>query len=188
MAGKKKKKAVTDLTSEDTLDYIYLSDAMYPRLSGQGCYQNTQQTISYETWKRSRGSFFGDDNLTNKKNFYRCSKIVLLNKSHSQKCSHRQESKLCCVKMSYMNATPNILLYIVPIKEVINKNPFVGMVILVHLSLVRRPYNLMPMIGNSFSFTALLNYFLSLLLLCKEVGLAEDKNFNIAIGHAHFFI
>ena len=67
MAGKKKKKAVIDLTSEDTLDYIYLSDAMYPRLSGQGCYQNTQQTISYETWKRSRGSFFGDDNLTNKK-------------------------------------------------------------------------------------------------------------------------
>ena len=49
MAGKKKKKAVTDLTSEDTLDYIYVSDAMYPRLSGQGCYQNTQQTISYET-------------------------------------------------------------------------------------------------------------------------------------------
>ena len=46
MAGKKKKKAVTDLTSEDTLDYIYLSDAMYPRLSGQGRYQNTQQTIS----------------------------------------------------------------------------------------------------------------------------------------------
>ena len=46
---KEKEKAVTDLTSEDTLDYIYLSDAMYPRLSGQGCYQNTQQTISYET-------------------------------------------------------------------------------------------------------------------------------------------
>ena len=69
-----------------------------------------------------------------------------------------------------------------------NENPFVGMAILVHLSLVRRPYNLMPMIGNSFSFTALLNYFLLLLLLCKEVGLAEDKNFNIAIGHAHFFI
>ena len=56
-----------------------------------------------------------------------------------------------------------------------NENPFVGMAILVHLSLVRRPYNLMPMIGNSFSFTALLNYFLLLLLLCKEVGLAEDK-------------
>ena len=69
-----------------------------------------------------------------------------------------------------------------------NENTFVGMAILVHLSLVRRPYNLMPMIGNSFSFTALLNYFLLLLLLCKEVGLAEDKNFNIAIGHAHFFI
>ena len=46
---KEKEKAVTDLTSEDTLDYIYVSDAMYPRLSGQGCYQNTQQTISYET-------------------------------------------------------------------------------------------------------------------------------------------
>ena len=45
----RKEKAVTDLTSEDTLDYIYVSDAMYPRLSGQGCYQNTQQTISYET-------------------------------------------------------------------------------------------------------------------------------------------
>ena len=113
--------------------------------------------------------------------------IVLSNKSHSQKCSHRQESKLCCVKMSYINATPNILLYIVPIKEVIMKNPFVGMVILVHLSLVRRPYNLMPMIGNSFSFTALLNYFLLLLLLCKEVGLAEDKNFIFAIGYEHFF-
>ena len=50
--------------------------------------------------------------------------IVLSNKSHSQKCSHRQESKLCCVKMSYINATPNILLYIVPIKEVIIKKPF----------------------------------------------------------------
>ena len=45
----RKEKAVTDLTSEDTLDYIYVSDAMYPRLSGQGCYQNTQQTISYKT-------------------------------------------------------------------------------------------------------------------------------------------
>ena len=56
-----------------------------------------------------------------------------------------------------------------------NENPFVGMAILVHLSLVRRPYNLMPMIGNSFSFTALLNYILLLLLLCKEVGLAEDE-------------
>lgn len=44
----RKEKAVTDLTSEDTLDYIYVSDAMYPRLSGQGCYQNTQQTISYK--------------------------------------------------------------------------------------------------------------------------------------------
>ena len=69
-----------------------------------------------------------------------------------------------------------------------NENPFVGMDILVHLSLVRRPYNLMPMIGNSFSFTALLNYYYFYYYYAKKLDLRRTKNFNIAIGHAHFFI
>ena len=61
------------------------------------------------------------------------------------------------------------------IKEIVIENPLVKIFTLIQWSLMKQPYFLLTMIGSSYSFTALLNYFLLLPLLCKEVGLSEDK-------------
>ena len=61
------------------------------------------------------------------------------------------------------------------IKNFMLKNPIVKMFTLIQWTLMRSPYFLMTMIGSSFSFSAILNYFLLLPLLCKEFGLSEDK-------------
>ena len=46
---------------------------------------------------------------------------------------------------------------------------------LIEWSLMKSPYFLITMVGSSCSFSAILNYFLLLPLLCKEFGLSEDK-------------
>ena len=61
------------------------------------------------------------------------------------------------------------------IQNFILKNPIVKMFTLIQWTLMRSPYFLITMIGSSFSFSAILNYFLLLPLLCKEFGLSEDK-------------
>ena len=61
------------------------------------------------------------------------------------------------------------------IKNFMLKNPIVKMFTLIQWTLMRSPYFLMTMIGSSFSFSAILNYFLLLPLLCKEFGRSEDK-------------
>ena len=61
------------------------------------------------------------------------------------------------------------------IENCFTKNPVVKMFTLIEWSLMKSPYFLITMVGSSCSFSAILNYFLLLPLLCKEFGLSEDK-------------
>ena len=65
--------------------------------------------------------------------------------------------------------------FVEKIKNFVLKNPIVKMFTLIQWSLMKSPYFLITMIGSSCSFSAILNYFLLLPLLCKEFGLLEDK-------------
>ena len=61
------------------------------------------------------------------------------------------------------------------LKKRIKENPIVRMFTLIEWALLTKPYFLCTMFGSSFSFVALLNYFLLLPSLCVELGLTENQ-------------
>ena len=170
------KEAGTDLKSETTINYNDEVDAVHPRLKSQGHSLNLQTTVLHEKEIDvvERRSFNHERNYNiSHHQVVQCDEILLSSESPTGNLIDGDRELNLLEEKSNNGEVKNVLY--IQIKEFGRKNPVVQMFTLIQWSLMRRPYFLITMIGSSYSFTALLNYFLLLPLLCKEVGLSENQ-------------
>ena len=177
--GNNNKKAEgTGLTTHNTINYNDdVLHTVHPRLNSQGHSFSSHKNLPHKSESEildmsSSGSFTHERNLDISDHHVEYDKTLSSNIFTTGNLIDGREGIFLDKKSDVGEVKSS---FCKKIKEVVIENPLVKMFTLIQWSLMKQPYFVMTMIGSSFSFTALLNYFLLLPLLCKEVGLSEDK-------------
>ena len=169
------KKTVEDGVKSDNTTNNDELDAVHPRFNRQGHFTSPKTKRIHKTQaslgERCNSNQEGKLSIVVHHNV-QSDKITLSNASPNENLIDDREVNILDVES---NKSETKIPLCKKIKEFLMENPIVKMFTLIQWSLMKQPYFLITMIGSAFSFTALLNYFLLLPLLCKEVGLSEDK-------------
>jgi hypothetical protein len=167
----------TGLTTQNTINYNdEVLDTVHPRLNSQGHAfienKKDQHKSESEILDISSSSFTQERNLDVSDHHVEYDNILSTNVFTTGNLIDDREGNFLEKKSDVREVKSS---FCKKIKEIVIENPLVKMFTLIQWSLMKQPYFVITMIGSSYSFTALLNYFLLLPLLCKEVGLSEDK-------------
>ena len=139
----------------------------------EGHFWNSHKTESYKTDSEPEEHFSSKHINSSISNHYvHCDKNFTENVIQTRRLTDDREENVTNIKC---NKNRDEETFLKKIKNILTKNQVVKMFSLIQWSLMKSPYFLITMIGSSCSFSAILNYFLLLPLLCKEFGLSEDK-------------
>ena len=171
----------TDFTSEININYNESeTNIVHQGLDMEGHFIGLRTTLSPKTASELKNcdSFSGTThkgNLNVSNHRDQCNKTLSSNACPTENLTDDREENFINEQAKKMEVKNS---FCAQIKELVIQSPIVQMFTLIQWSLMKQPYYVITMIGSSYSFTALLNYFLLLPLLsgCFDLSPCDYAN------------